>query len=401
MSNDELIGQVLGAIRTVVGSQSEKIGLHEPSFSQNDLDIVRDCIESGWVSSVGKYVDEFENRLADFVGAQYVIATVNGTAALSVACRMVGVERNEEVLLPSLSFIAPANAVSYLGGVPHFVEAEELSLGPDPDKLKDYLTEITKVENGACWNKKTGRRIRALLAVHILGHACQLERLQEICKQFHLEFLEDAAEGLGSYYKEKHVGNFGRVSALSFNGNKIITTGGGGALITNDPNLANLAKHLTTTAKIPHPWEFSHDEVGYNFRLPNLNAALGVSQLRTLNEKLKSKRELAKLYRNAFKGVNNVEVIDEPKDTKSNFWLNAIRLSGAAIELRDDMLRSAHEQGMFLRPLWSPIHHFPMYLNCPRMDLPITEELTKSIIQLPSSPSLYRAVFAKSGATKQ
>jgi len=390
MSNEELIGTVLNAIRSVVGSQSEKIGLHEPSFSQNDFDTVKNCLESGWVSSVGKFVDEFENRIADFVGAKFAIATVNGTAALSVACRLLEVERNEEVLLPSLSFIAPANAVSYLGGIPHFVEAEELSLGPDPDKLKDYLTEVTKVEDGACWNKATGRRIRALLAVHILGHACQVERLQEICKQFHLEFLEDAAEGLGSYYKEKHVGNFGLVSTLSFNGNKIITTGGGGALITNDPNLAKRAKHLTTTAKISHPWEFSHDEVGYNFRLPSLNAALGVSQLRALNEKLKSKRGLAKLYRYAFEGINNVEVIEEPKDTKSNFWLNAIRLSGPAIEKRDDIIRTAHEQGMFLRPLWSPIHHFPMYLDCPRMDLSITEQLTGSIIQLPSSPMLFR-----------
>jgi perosamine synthetase len=385
-----LLKKLVNATRAAIQSDAPNVPLHEPCFTGNEWKYLKECLDTGWVSSVGKYVDLFEQRLVDLTGAKYAVSVINGTAALQVCCQLVGVESGDEVLTPALSFIATANAIHYRGGVPHFVDCNRETLGVDPFKLDTYLQEISEIKSNRCFNKKTGRCIRALVVVHTYGHPAQLTLLLELCHKFKITLIEDAAESLGSKYKGKYTGTFGKVASLSFNGNKTITTGGGGAILTNDAELALSAKHLTTTAKLKHAWEYYHDQIGYNFRLPNLNAALGCAQLEQIDAFFGQKRALAQRYFDAFQDITEVELFKEPVDSESNYWLNSILFDPAYAEMRDPFLEFAHQSGLMVRPPWVLMHRLPFYQNCPRMNLEVSENIEKRLVNLPSSSQLLR-----------
>lgn len=381
---------VMIALREVLSSDRDFISLHEPRFAGNEWVYVKECLDTGWVSSVGGYVDRLEADLAAYTGAKRAVAVVNGTAALHICLLLAGVEAGDEVLIPALTFIATANAVAYCGAIPHFVDSEERTLGLDPARLADYLAERTEIRHDGCYNRTTGRRIKAVVPMHTFGHPVDLDPLLEICQSFHIELIEDAAESLGSFYKGRHTGNWGRLSAVSFNGNKIITTGGGGAILTNDDELAARAKHLTTTAKVPHRWEFNHDMIGYNYRLPNINAALGCAQLEQLPEFLTNKRNLAQRYAAAFEKINGIRFFTEPDFANSNYWLNALLLDEEVASQRDNVLALTNDAGIMTRPSWSLMHRLPMFADSPRMELPIAEAIEKRLINIPSSAFLGR-----------
>jgi dTDP-4-amino-4,6-dideoxygalactose transaminase len=381
-----LAKEVVKAILSVVGTKS--VGLHEPTFSGNEILYLKECIDSTFVSSVGKFVDRFEDELAQFTGAKYAVAVVNGTAALHIALKLAGVEAGDEVLTPALTFVATSNAVAYCNATPHFVDIEMRTLGVDAIKLRSYLNSHTEQRSGKCINLVTGKVIRALLPMHAFGHPVDLEGVLSIAKDFNIVLVEDAAESLGSYYHGKHTGTFGRMGTLSFNGNKTITTGGGGAILTNDAEIARYAKHLTTTAKIPHAWEFRHDEVGYNYRLPNLNAALGCAQIEHLNEKLTQKKALFNLYQTAFSKVEGIKLFKEPPRCSSNYWLQTLILDSPNIETRDVILKVTNEAGFMTRPAWALMDELNPFKNCPKMDLTTARLINKSLINIPSSSKL-------------
>lgn len=366
----------------------KQVGLHEPVFKGQELKYVKECVTSGWVSSVGSFVNLFEKQLAELCGTRYAVATVNGTAALHVAIALAGVLPGDEVLIPTLTFIATANAVSYVGAIPHFLDSEEQTLGIDPDKLDEYLSQIAEVRDGDSFNRITGRRMKALVPMHTFGHPVRLDRVADVARKHSLVLIEDAAESLGSYYMGRHTGQWGELSTLSFNGNKVVTTGGGGAIVTNNEELARRAKHITTTAKIPHEYEFFHDTIGYNYRLPNINAALGVGQLEQLDEKLHQKRELLAMYRAAFEGFAEGRIFEEPENCRSNYWLQTLVLTKRNRGLRNSILKSAIDRKIGVRPTWNLMHSLPMYANYPKMDLSVSESLEDRIICLPSSPQL-------------
>jgi len=380
--------RTIKALQTVLSKNEKPVALHEPYFSGNEWAYVKECLDTGWVSSAGKYVDKFEDMLKDFTGVKRAIAVVNGTAALHICLKLVGVGHGDEVLVPALTFVATANAVCYCGAIPHFVDSEERTLGLDPHKLKNYLKSIAQIDAGGCTNKFSGRRIRAVIPMHTFGHPVDLDPLMELCNRFKLELVEDAAESLGSYYKGKHTGNWGKLSILSFNGNKTVTTGGGGAIITNDEPLGKMAKHLTSTAKIPHRWEYRHDYIGYNYRLPNINAALGCAQLEELPEFLKNKRKLAENYKKAFEGIEGIRFFTEPDFSKSNYWLNVLLLDEMFSDQRDILLEMTNSAGIMTRPVWTLMHRLPMFKECPKMDLGVAESLERTLINIPSSASL-------------
>lgn len=379
------IEHLITAIKSVIPEVKTPVGLHEPLFNGNEWTYVKECLDTGWVSSVGRFVDRFEEELAKFTGVKKAVAVVNGTAALHICLKLVGVQPDDEVLVPALTFVATANAVAYCGAVPHFVDSEERTLGLDPYKLENYLKDISELRVGGCFNQQTGRRIRAVMPMHTFGHPVDIDPLVEVCKRFKLELVEDAAESLGSYYKGRHTGNWGRLSALSFNGNKVITTGGGGAILTNDENLGKMAKHLTTTAKVPHKWAFNHDQVGFNYRLPNINAALGCAQLEQLPRFLAKKRNLVRKYLEAFKEIKSIRFFTEPDFAKSNYWLNVLLLNEEFADQRDAILEETNMQGLMTRPAWTLMHRLPMYSQCPRMDLSVSEDIEKRLINIPSS----------------
>ena len=362
----------------------EFVPLHEPTFNDKEVEYVTDCVKTGWVSSVGAYVNRFEEDLAKFVGVKRAVAVVNGTAALHIALKVAGVKAEDEVLMPSLTFIATANAVSYLGAVPHFIDVSMNTLGVDADKLKIYLEQIGKLQNNQLYNRETGRRISALVPMHTFGHAVDIEGLLKVCEMYNLTLVEDAAESLGSYYNGKHTGSFGKVSALSFNGNKIMTTGGGGAIVTDDDAIADYAKHLTTTAKIPHRWAYEHDEIGFNYRMPNINAALGCAQLEKMPLFIQQKRELTKQYEQWLAGLEGVQLFEEPANTRSNYWLQTILLDEQFN--RDEVLGFLNEQGVMSRPIWNPMHHLAIYQKCPKSDLSVTNQLNMRVVNIPSTP---------------
>jgi perosamine synthetase len=364
------------------------VALHEPSFRANESAYVQECISTGWVSSVGKFVDRFERDLAAFTGSRHAIVVANGTVALHVSLVLAGVQPGDEVLVPALSFVATANAASHCGAVPHFVDSDERNLGMDPGAMRDHLRGIAERSTGGWRNKATGRRLAAVVPMHAFGHPADIDGLLGVCADFGMPLVEDAAESLGSLYHGKHTGTFGRLGALSFNGNKIVTTGGGGALLIQDDALARHAKHLTTTAKLPHRWEFSHDEVAWNFRMPNLNAALGCAQLEQLAGFLEAKRALARRYQAAFAGDDRFEVVMEPADCHSNYWLVALRLRDASLEMRDRLLTLANDAGIMVRPVWRLLNSLPMYRDCPSAPLPVAQRLERAIINVPSSPFL-------------
>ncbi len=374
------------------------VPLHEPVFQGNEWIYVQECLNSTYVSSVGPFVDRFEAMLEDYTGAKKAVSVVNGTSALHMALHLSGVERGDEVLMPALTFVATANAVTYCGAIPHFIDSEERTLGVDPWKLEDYLADIAVMRGNNAYNKLTDRRIRAVVPMHTYGHPVDLEPLLEICDRFKLQMIEDAAESMGSFYKGRHTGNFGLISILSFNGNKIITTGGGGAILTNDKGIAKLAKHVTTTAKRPHKWEFFHDQIGYNYRMPNINAALGCAQLEQLPLFLERKRNLAQRYNEAFSHAEGITFFMEPENSRSNYWLNVILIdeepsnaSGGLDALRnkrDLLLERTNSNGIMTRPAWTLMQKLPMYEHCPKMDLSTAERLEARLINIPSSAYL-------------
>ncbi|MEX2450110.1 MAG: LegC family aminotransferase [Rhodospirillales bacterium] len=362
--------------------------LHEPSFGGKERDYLRECIDTGWVSSGGPFVDRFEALLSERTGSPFATAMINGTAALHTCLMLAGVGTGDEVIAPTLTFIATANAIAYTGAVPHLADVAPETLAIDPEKLRAHLSETCAMDGGHCVNRKTGRRIKVLLCVHLLGHPADLDALAALCAEFGLILIEDAAEGLGSTYKGRHVGTFGRLAALSFNGNKIITTGGGGAVLTSDAELAAAARHLTTTAKRSHAWRYEHDRVGYNYRLPNINAALGCAQLEQLDDHLAEKRALAQRYHESFDGLDGATLFMPPNFANSNHWLNALVLDPSTANARNTILDETNACGIGTRPLWAPIHHQTPYISCPSAELSVADDLYARVIALPSSPHL-------------
>ena len=399
MSRSAKAAETLEALQQVLGtcSTSKPIVLHEPDFSGTQAwAYVKDCLDTGWVSTAGQWVSRFEKELCAVTGASHAVAVTNGTVALRLALHLLGVGAGDEVLLPPLSFVATANAVAHLGAVPHFVDIETSTLGLCPQALTDRLERIAERTPAGLFNRETGRRIAALLPVHVFGHPANLPGLLAVAEAWGLPVVEDAAEALGSWRdhagKATHCGLFGAIGTLSFNGNKLITTGGGGALLTHDAQLAQRARHLSTTAKLPHPWAFEHDEAAWNDRLPNLNAALGVAQLEDLSRRLKAKRQLAERYAQAFSGVKGVELVPEPQGCRSNHWLVTLRFTAGdpaeAQAQRHNLLEVAHAAGILLRPVWHLLHLLPMYADAPRGPLSVAEDQAVRLLNLPSSPQL-------------
>ena len=377
---------VVQALRSVVGGGP--IALHEPSFQGNEWVYLKECLDSTFVSSAGRFVDRFEDDLAKYTGAKHVITVVNGTAALHIALKLAGVKAGDEVLIPALTFVATANAVTYCNATPHFVDSEEDTLGLDAAKLREYLRISTVQHSGQCINKNTGKVIRALIPMHTFGHPSDLENLFSIAHDFGIALVEDGAESLGSYYNGQHTGTFGLVGTLSFNGNKIITTGGGGAILTNNEDIARQAKHITTTAKLPHAWEYRHDEIGYNYRMTNMSAALGCAQLEQLADKLAAKRTLFKQYQSIFSKIDGIKLFTEPKKCQSNYWLQTLLLDRNLVQYRDLILDATNASGLMTRPTWVIMNELAPFKGSPQADLAIAQSLSQRIINIPSSPNL-------------
>ncbi|MCK1387486.1 LegC family aminotransferase [Bradyrhizobium sp. 21] len=379
---------IVDAVRRAAGTPNGTLGLHEPVFAGNEIAYLEECIRSTFVSSVGPFVDRFERMLEEVTGARRAVAVVNGTAALHACFRLAGVEPGDEVISPALTFIATTNAIAYCGATPHFVDSSLVTLGMDARALAARLEAIAERTANGTINRETGRRIAAITPMHTFGHPVELDEITAIARDWSIALVEDAAESLGSTYKGHAVGSQARLAALSFNGNKIVTTGGGGAILTNDEELGRRAKHLTTTAKLPHKWAFVHDEIGFNYRLPNLNAALGCAQLEQLAGFLASKRKLAAAYQRAFADVPGVRFSREPKDTTSNYWLNAILIDEVHAGRRDDLLAALNDADFGARPAWTLMHKLPMYAQNPRGDLGTAESIERRLINLPSSASI-------------
>ncbi len=359
------------------------IPLHEPRFSELDKEYVADAIESTFVSSVGAYVDRFENELAEKLGAKRAVVMVNGTSALEVALRLVGVQSGDEVLTQALTFVATANSIAYNGAHPVFLDVDRDRMGLSPDAVRSFLEEHAEKCDGGIYNKTTGRRIAAIVPMHTFGHPMRIKELCALADEWGIPVVEDAAEALGSTVRGKACGTFGQIGIFSFNGNKTITCGGGGAIVTNDDALADRAKHLTTTAKVPHRWDFEHDDIGYNYRMPNLNAALACAQLKQLDRLLADKRELAVTYREFFKTVEWADYVDEPEGCKSNFWLNAIILSDSKV--RNEFLEVSNGAGIMTRPVWKLMNELKMYSDCQCGRLGNSQWLEKRVVNIPSS----------------
>ncbi len=383
-----LTSDVVARVAKVLNGNSLPIPLHLPTFAGNEWAYVKECIDTGWVSSVGAFVDKFEKVTTEFTGARHAVAAVNGTAALQIALKLAGVQPGEEVICPALTFIATANAISYCNAIPHFLDVEEATMGIDPTLLAKHLDANFTRQSGKLVNKQTGRPVSAVIGMHTFGFPFDLDGILDVCRKHGLVLVEDAAESLGSYYKGRHTGTFGLLGTLSYNGNKVITTGGGGMVITNDEALAKRAKHITTTAKIPHKWEYVHDEVGYNYRLPNLNAALGVAQMEALPSLLEKKRALAQRYLASFENAVGIRLFVEQPHTKVNYWLNALVLTPENAHLRDNLLDALIQAKFICRPIWQPMHKLTMYAGCPRTNLAVTESLASRVVNIPSTPVL-------------
>lgn len=380
-----MYSQVIDFIRQTFCQPQGVIPLHQPCFVGNEKKYLNDCIDSTFVSSVGKFVDRFEEMVAEYTGAKQAVVCVNGTNALYMAMLLAGVEQNDEVITQPLTFIATVNAVTYLGAYPVFLDVDMDTMGLSPEKMSKWLQENAELRNNECYNKISGRRIKACVPMHTFGHPVRLNELIEVCRKYHIELVEDAAESMGSFYKGRHTGIFGRVGAISFNGNKTITTGGGGMLLFMDEELGKYAKHLTTQAKVPHRWEFVHDHVGYNYRMPNINAALGCAQMEHLQEFVDNKRDLAKRYA-AFFEHTDIAFFTEPVYCKSNYWLNVILLKDKVA--RDCFLEETNNAGVMTRPVWQLMNRLPMFRNCQCSDLSNAEWLEERVVNIPSSVRL-------------
>ncbi|RYG00462.1 MAG: LegC family aminotransferase, partial [Chitinophagaceae bacterium] len=370
--------------------QNDVLGLHEPDLSGNELAYVTECITTGWVSSVGKFVDQFEQDLAAYTGVTRAVAVVNGTAALHLALLVVDVKAGEEVLTPALTFVATTNAIAYTGAIPHFIDSGKTDLSVCPESLSQYLEKIVDSRNGKSINKHTGRVISALVVMHTLGNPADMKSLKLVAKKYNLKLIEDAAEGIGSYIDNQHVGTIGDIGIFSFNGNKIMTTGSGGALVSHDQELMKKAKHLSTTAKASTDGFFYHDEVGYNYRLSNINAALGVAQLERIDDFLLHKKKLAEYYQHYFDPIIGLRFVSPEFGSQSNYWLCAIQLNtvntvdGDGVTLHE-IINTAHKQKIMLRPLWQLNNEFPMYNSSPSMELKNAKKHVNSVLCLPSS----------------
>lgn len=359
------------------------VPLHAPCFAGNEKRYLEACIDSTFVSSVGQFVDRFEETVAAYTGAARAVVCVNGTNALHMALLLAGVERDDEVITQALTFIATANAVSYIGAHPVFLDVDCDTLGLSPAAVETWLADHAELREGVCRNKRTGRRIKACVPMHTFGHPVHLDELVRVCETYGIELVEDAAESLGSFYNGRHTGTFGRVGAVSFNGNKTITTGGGGMLLFRDEALGATAKHLTTQAKVPHRWEFVHDRIGYNYRMPNINAALGCAQMENLERFVENKRETARRYAEFFRSVPGMEFFEEPAGCRSNYWLNAVLLENR--QAREEFLAYTNDRGVMTRPVWQLMTRLPMFAGCQRDGLVNTVRLEERIVNLPSS----------------
>ncbi len=364
----------------------EFVPLHAPLFIGNEKKYLAECIDTTFVSSVGKFVDRFEELVACYTGSKRAVVCVSGTNALHMGMLLVGVERDDEVLTQALTFIATCNAISYIGAHPVFLDVDRDTLGLSPLAVKRWLSGHAEVRNGQCYNKKTGRRIKACVPMHTFGHPMKIDELSAVCNEYHIELVEDAAESIGSFYKGRHTGTFGRVGAISFNGNKTITTGGGGMLLFQDEELGRLAKHLTTQAKVPHRWAFVHDHIGYNYRMPNINAALGCAQMENLDRYVSNKRETAERYREFFSHIPDVEFVVEPANSRSNYWLNAVLLKDRRAQ--QSFLEYTNDHGVMTRPVWELMNRLEMFRGCETDGLENTVWLEERIVNIPSSVRL-------------
>ena len=366
----------------------DRVPLAVPKFIGNEKKYLEECIDTTFVSSVGPFVDRFEKDMAEYTGAKRAVVCVSGTNALHMALMLAGVERDDEVLTQALTFIATCNALSYIGARPVFLDVDMDTMGLSPRAVREWLVNNTEQKNGQCYNKNTGRRVKACVPMHTFGHPVHLDELIVVLNEYHIEMVEDAAESIGSLYKGKHTGIFGKVGALSFNGNKTITTGGGGMLLFMDEELGAYAKHLTTQAKVPHRWEFRHDHVGYNYRMPNINAALGCAQLEHIEEYVEDKRATAKAYAEYFKNVDGIDFFDEPENCRSNYWLNVVMLKDKDAQLR--FLEETNDNGVMTRPIWELMTRLPMFENCEHDSLENTIWFADRVVNIPSSVRLIR-----------
>lgn len=361
---------------------TEFIPLHAPSFRGKEKEYLLECIDTTFVSSVGKFVDRFEEMIAEYTGAAKSVVCVNGTNALHLALVLSGVERDDEVITQALTFVATGNAITYAGAKPVFLDVDKDTMGLSPEAVRNWLLENAEIKNNTCYNKNTKRRIKACMPMHTFGHPVHLDELIEVCNEYNIELIEDAAESLGSFYKGKHTGTFGKIGAISFNGNKTITTGGGGILLFQDEALATKAKHITTQAKLPHRWEFVHDEIGYNYRMPNINAALGCAQMEQLDDILNNKRDTAQEYKKFFEDIEGVDFFDEPENCQSNFWLNAVILPNK--EKQQQFLEETNNYGVMTRPIWELMNRLPMFADCQTDKLVNTEWFADRVVNIPS-----------------
>jgi aminotransferase in exopolysaccharide biosynthesis len=356
--------------------------LHCPEFLGNEKKYLNECIDTKYVSYIGRFVVEMENKIKEITGARYAVALVNGTSALHMLLLAVGIEPEDEVITQSLSFVATSAAIVHAQATPVFIDVEQSTLGMSPDSLKDFLNKCTEIKNGKCINKKTGKQIKAVIPMHTYGHPVRIEELQKTCDKYSLLLIEDSAESLGSFYKRKHTGTFGKAGIFSFNGNKLATTGGGGMVITDDEVIDHRIRYISTTAKRPHRWEFYHDEVGYNLRMPSLNAAIGLAQLEYFDQILENKRETAYLYKKFF-DTTGIKFITEPENAKSNYWLNAILFD--ARKQRDEFLEYSNDNGVQTRPAWTLLHTLPPYRHCQHTETPNAEYIADRLVNIPSS----------------
>lgn len=382
-----MYSQITDFVHQLFGTE-ETVPLHAPLFIGNEKKYLDECIDTTFVSSVGKFVDRFEEEIAAYTGAKKAVVCVSGTNALHMAMMLVSVQRDDEVLTQALTFIATCNAISYIGAHPVFIDVDMETLGLSPKAVQTWLEKNAELKNNICYNKKTGRRVKACVPMHTFGHPVKIDELVQICNEWHIELVEDAAESIGSLYKGQHTGTFGKVGAISFNGNKTITTGGGGMLLFQDEELGKLAKHLTTQAKVPHRWAFVHDHIGYNYRMPNINAALGCAQLENLDRYIENKRETAQIYTNFFKNIPDITFFTEPENCRSNYWLNVIILKDKIAQ--QEFLEYTNDHGVMTRPVWELMNRLDMFQHCESDGLKNTEWLADRIVNIPSSVRLQK-----------
>ena len=385
MKDNILIKNILNSVKLAVKQNSKK--LHEPLFKGNEKKYLKKCIETGYVSYIGKYVNTFERKISKYTGSKNAVALANGTCALHILLKYFNVGINDEVILPSITFVATANSVAYCKALPHFVDIEKETLGICPEKLEEYLKKIAIKKKGYCINKKTGRKIRVLIAVHVFGVPCKILEIKKICKMYNIKLIEDAAGAMGSFLKGKHLGNFSQAGVISFNGNKTITCGGGAVIITENKKMASKIRHLSTTAKKKHPWEYIHDEIGYNYRMTNLNAAIGCAQLENINRIISAKRKNFFLYKRLFKKNKDVQIIQEPNYSKTNYWLITLIIKKNK-KLKNQVLKELNQSGFQGRSIWKPLHTLKIFEKCPRGKLKNTMDIYNRAINLPSSPIL-------------